>query len=149
MSDIEKLFDDYEQRKNTEKTAQKERETQEQEIRQQSSNTIKTIILPVLTELSPTIQQRGHGFSFTESSEDPNWLGVHIYFEPQTETNRRYRSKLHISARGIQVSMNEEILGKSGSSRSGTVIDGTNAHVTAEWLRTQVIAFLERVLKAN
>lgn len=151
MSDIEKLFDDYEQRKKAERTAQEEREAQEQEIQQQSLSTIKTIIIPVLTELSPTIQQRGKEFSFAERLEIHNRPSVVVRFEPSVNKSIAisYASKLHIMVSGLHVYMNEEILGKSGTASSGTVIDGTNAHITAEWFRTQVIAFLERVLKAN
>jgi hypothetical protein len=158
MSDLDKLFDEYE-----ETSEKKQKELQEQRNRQDEESglvkkNLKEVILPVVQEFSTNIKQRGYVVTIEERFGDQGYPSITFNFTPPLK-NERSR---HSSPSSLEFMQSRKTPGGIDLSLEINNVDGKSSSYTfndkAKWdpmnineasVRAQVLFFIESVLKAN
>lgn len=152
MSDLDHLLDGYDARKKSEKEADEQKLSQEKDLRDKTVEVLKTIILPVLNEMSTVVQQRGHECKIIEANETSSTPDVKLLFTPLYKDRDNF-TRPHLSGLSfthtpngrIEVHQEFNVKGQQRSHKTELRL----SDVTTDKVRSEVLSFLETVLNAN
>ena len=150
MSELDKLFSDYEERKQKEKEADEKKRLQEKELRDRSIPVLKSVVLPVLKELSLAIQQKGHESAVEVHFENYVFPSVTLTFTPAVKGRE---GAIYVSASKLVFSHTESGHIEASEERTRA---GKQTHygrvtlkisdMSEEVVRSRALSFIEAVL---
>ena len=156
MSELDKLFSEYGEKKQREHEAQERKRVQEEELQQKTIEILETIVLPVLKEFSAEIKKKGHKSEIEERLGNYSYPNVELRFKPVSKVGNRssyasYSKLLFVHTDSGMIQFNCEIntpQGKSSSyhAESGHTFD--HNEITEDWVRSKTLSFIETVLNA-
>lgn len=155
MSDLDKMLNNFEDRKRREKEASEQERLKEKQLRERTIKVLREIVLPVFRELAVVIERRGHESIINESFENCVYPSVELQFKPKIKESDLFAFLSVSTLRFVhtesgQVEVKQEIRAKQEKlSRYDHVGVALPPEVDQEWVRSRVLAFVESVLKAN
>ena len=153
-SEFDKMFSDFEERKQREIIASDDKAAKHAAFRQKAINIINEKVAPVLQEICTDIQTRGHESQVNLLTGTHYHPSANLAFRITTDNRSTHISSSHISFAttspqdGMEVRM--DIWGAEGKQESygGQIFKPLTA-VTTKWIRTQTLLFIQSVLKAQ
>jgi hypothetical protein len=151
---LDKLFSDRNERKQNSTEIQSTEKMKHEQFRTHVIEIINTIFLPVFNEFESELKSRGHEFSVASSLENASYPSTQISFrvvDNDSKSNYSGSSKLSF---GTTTSEDKFEVGQSlwwsrGNEetklKSSIIIDRVNS----EWVRTQVLNFIDSVIKKD
>jgi hypothetical protein len=151
MSDLDDLLNNFDQRKRQEIDTAEQARREAEKLRTISLNALREKILPTLKELAATISAKGHDAAVGESFDNNVYPSITFAFTPTIPNPPAYTPASTIKFAHTQagtIEMSQTISGKSRTeTRPSATISPSN--IADDLVRSQVLAFIGAVLKAN
>jgi len=151
-NDLDKIFNEYYERKKIEEEALKKKKLEEQEKEKLIIDKLKEIVIPVIETISKEIEKKGHKASVLNHLKNFPNPSVVFKFSPVFKEKEDYASLSDSSISFIclngRISIEKDIyLKETRPDRSsfGVNIDD----LTKNWVKTEVIKFITEVLKSK
>lgn len=156
MSDLDKLFGDFEKRKQDEKEAQEAKSATSRKLKEDTLAILQSVVSPALKELAESINEKGHRAEVREHFETYVYPSVGIAFFPTVEGKTAHREStihfIHTDKGNIKVE--QRVQSRDGSKPSPYSDYSTNNEwplktVSQEKVRERATEFIASVLKVN
>lgn len=153
MRELDKIFSDFERRKQREKEAQDKKDAKHKAFRIVAVKIINEKVAPLLKEISAHIKDHGHEAKVSLLIDGYSYPRVSMSFQVVCEDLQCHTGISKISfftaTSEDRMEVNGEIWGKSGKSKCSSS-DGQCfkllSEVTPEWVKKQVLYFVGAVL---
>ena len=157
MSDLDKLFGDFDTRKQEEKDAKEAKTSKARQLKDETIAILESVVRPTLKELSEAIAAKGHRAEVRERFANYSYPSVGLAFYPKTTSEFDYPSESTINFQHTDsghIKIEQKIQSSDRNKRSDYSDYSTNgqwalATVSQDKVRERVLQFIEAVLKAN
>jgi hypothetical protein len=154
---IDEMFENYDKIKLAKKTADDEKADKERVKREAAVVLMTSVVLPTLKQFIAQVKSKGHKAMLNERIENYSYPHLEMDFTPvpkveQTDSYVSASKLTFIHSEGGALKVRKEI---NPSSHSGYSHDSGGEYtvkpeqVTAEWVKNEVLIFIESVLNAN
>lgn len=157
MSDLDKLFGDFDKRKQDEAEAQEAKATKAKQLKAETIAILEAVVRPALVELSEAIIAKGHRAEVRERLDNYSYPSIGLAFRPYAsdKMNRVPESTIHFlhTDSGL-IKVDQKIESPDGKKHSDYSDYSTNsqwqlATVSQEKVRDRAMQFVTAVLKVN
>lgn len=154
--DLDKLFGDFDKRKQEEKEAAEAAEANRKKLREETTAILESVVRPALQDLAEAINTKGHRAEVRERSGNYSYPSVSLAFFPNA-SEQRYPSESTIEflhTDGGQIKIDQKIQSADKSPARSVHDYSTNSHwklntVSQEKVRERAMQFIAAVLKVN
>jgi hypothetical protein len=157
--DLDKIFNEYYERKKIEKKVSEAEKKEEQEKIEMIIDKLKKIVIPVLEAISKEIEKKGYKTSVLKRLEDFACPGVELKFLPipKQEENSMHLSDSSISfifskSGNLTIESNIHFINDNNSEEhegSGSNFGKEIENLTEDLVKTEVVKFIKKALKLN
>jgi hypothetical protein len=153
-NDLDEIFNEYYERKKIEEEVSETKKLEEQEKIELIIDKLKEIVIPVIETISKEIEVKGYETSVSKRLKNYAYPGVELSFLPipkqeENSTHLSNSSISFVSSKSGDLTIRENIYSskrdRPDSSGFGVNID----NLTKNYVKTEVIKFIKKVLESN